>query len=126
MGIFTAIQIALWISLIASGVYGIAKGYFYREREKTELHEPKAYRKWVRLSSAILVLGGLINILWSILDAFNNVRDWTYVILILATVALVIVLTAVSYACIVKRADKKAGIESEIDRILKGDQNKKS
>lgn len=119
MGIFSIILIIIWLSLIFDGVYGIAKGHFFKEQDKVQKHDQNAYRKWVRISGVLLIICSAINITWSIFDAFADDFDWTYVILIVITVAIFIAIVATTYYKIVKSADKKAGIESEIDKILK-------
>ena len=123
MGIFSIILIAIWAWVIFDGIYGIVKGYFRREREKAKNHEPNAYRKWVRLSSAFLIICGALNVIWSILNGLSEVTDSKYVILIIITVAAVISAVAVAYIRIVKPADKANGIESRFDKTL--EENKK-
>lgn len=121
MGILSIILIVIWATTIFNGIYGLAKGYFYREQEKAKQHEPKAYQKWIRFSSVFLILCGVINVILSILDGFSKANDFKYVIFIIITVAVVIAIIAVAYTRIVKPADKAIGIESEFDKILKED-----
>ena len=119
MGLFSIIIIVLWASVIFEGIYGIVKGYFYREQEKVKKHEPNAYRKWVRLSSVFITICGVLNVIWSILDGFSEAADSKYIIFIIITVVVAIAAVAVAYTRIVRPADKALGIESEFDKILK-------
>lgn len=121
MGILDVVLIILWATTIFDGVFGIVKGYFYREKEKVNKHDPVAYRKWIRLSGVFLILCGVINIILCILDAFADAFNFKYVIFIVITVAVVIAAISVLYARIVKPADKALGITSEFDEILKKD-----
>ena len=119
MGIFTLILIVLWLSLVFEGIYGLVKGYFYREQNRVEKHDPDAYRKWVRITSVFLIICAVLNTIWCILDARSGKQDFTYTVLIIVTVIVMIAITAISYCLIVKPADKKLGIESEFSKILK-------
>ncbi len=118
MGVFSIILIILWAYLIFDGVYGIIKGVFHKEEKKVEKHEPKAYHKWVRISSVFFTLCGILNIVWIAMGAIYS-DDNTYLIYTLITVAVCILLTAVTYRIIVKTADKKIGIQGEFSEILK-------
>lgn len=119
MGIFSLILVVLWLSLLFDGIYGIVKGYFYREQSKAEKHAPDAYSKWVRITSVFIILCAVLNTIWCILDSLSKKEDNTYIVLIIITVMVMIAIAAVSYCLIVKPADKKLGIESEFSRILK-------
>lgn len=119
MGIISLILIVLWLSLIIDGIYGIVKGYFFREQNKVSKHEPNAYHKWVRLSSVFIIICGITNTIWCILDSISEKAGYKYLILIIITVVIIIAITAVLYCLIVKPADKKIGIESEFSKILK-------
>ena len=119
MGIFTLILIVLWLSLVFEGIYGLVKGYFYREQNRVEKHDPDAYRTWVRITSVFLIICAVLNTIWCILDALSDKQDFTYTVLIIVTVIVMIAITAISYCLIVKPADKKLGIESEFSKILK-------
>ena len=119
MGIFTLILIVLWLSLVFEGIYGLVKGYFHREQNRVEKHDPDAYRKWVRITSVFLIICAVLNTIWCILDALSDKQDFTYTVLLIITVIVMIAITAISYCLIVKPADKKLGIESEFSKILK-------
>ncbi len=119
MGLMTIVLIVMWASVVFEGIYGVVKGYFYREQEKAKKHEPVAYRKWVRLSGVFIAVCGVLNIIWSVLDSVSKAADFKYTIYIIITVVAVIAAAAVSYTRIVKPADKANGIESEFDKILK-------
>ena len=69
MGIFTLILIVLWLSLVFEGIYGLVKGYFYREQNRVKKHDPDAYRKWVRITCVFLIICAVLNTIWCILDA---------------------------------------------------------
>ena len=119
MGIFSLILIVLWLSLVFEGIYGLVNGYFYREKSKAEKHAPDAYRKWVRITSVFLIICAVLNTIWCILDSLSKKDDFTYTILIIVTVIVMIEITVITYCLIVKPADEKLGIESEFSKILK-------
>lgn len=125
MGIFSIILIVIWALMIVEGIYGLVKGYFFHEQEKVKKHEPNAYHKWIRLSSVLIIICGVLCVLWSFLDGFSKATDFKYIIFIIITVVVIIAAIAVAYRCIVKPADKAIGIESEIDKILKEDKENK-
>ena len=126
MGVLSWIMVAIWAALVLNGLHGLIKGYFYHEQKKAEQHEPTAYRKWVRLCGVFLMLGSGLNIYWCVLDAFSESSDFTYMLYLILTTAVVIALAGVFYACFVRPADKKAGIESEFSRRYHENLNKKS
>lgn len=105
------ILIIIWAMTIFYGIYGIVKGHFYREQEKAgKQHEPNAYHRWVRLSSVFMLICGVLNVIWSILDGFSDASDWKYIIFIIITVVITIAAAAIAYRFIVKPADEKARI----------------
>ena len=106
----TILLIIIWTPLIYEGVFGLIKGYFHGEQEKAKKHEPKAYRKWVRLSSVFIVLCGALNLVFSVLDGFSETNSMKYIVYILITVAVTIAASGVAYVGIVKPADKASGI----------------
>ena len=67
----------------------------------------------------LLLFCSVINIVFSVLDSFSDDFDWKYILLIVLTVVATIVVMGITYRKIVMPADKKAGIESEFDKILK-------
>ena len=121
MGIVSIALIVMWAVVICNGIFALVKGYFYREQEKAKKHEPNAYRKWIRISGVLLIICGVLNIIWNILDSVSKESGFKYVIFIIITVAVVVAVIAFAYARIVKPADEAAGIESEFDKILKED-----
>lgn len=124
MGIFSLILIVLWIAIIFEGIYGLAKGHFPKEQNKVEKHDPAPYKKWVKISSVVLILCSVVNIILSILDSFSEAEDWKFVGLIVLAVILTIVIMSISYRKIVIPADRKAGIEGEFKKILEENSKK--
>ena len=118
MGILSIILIILWVVLLFEGIYCFVKGYFHKEAEKIKKHEPNAYRKWVKISGVLLILCSVINIVLGVLDSLSDAADWRYTILCVIVVAVMVAIISISYWIIVKPADKKSGIESEIDKIF--------
>lgn len=118
MSIFSLILIVLWVAIIIEGVYGYSKGHFPKEEDKVKKHDPTAYKKWVKISSVLLIICSIINIILSILDYFSEANDWKFTIMIVATVVLAIVIMSVIYCKVVIPADRKAGIEGEFKKIL--------
>ena len=122
------ILMVLWAACIYQDIFGLIKGYFIGEKKKVEKHEPAAYRKWIRISSVLLILCGALNIFWEICDlCAPDAGSFKYTILFIITLAVMIAAVSVAYVLIVKPADKKKGIESELEKeikeILKEDKN---
>ena len=95
-----------------------SKGHFPKEEDKVNKHEPMAYKKWVKISSVILIICSIINIILSILDFFSETNDWKFTILIAVIVILAIAIMSIAYRKIVIPSDRKAGIEGEFKKIL--------
>ena len=124
MGIGSIALIIIWAGTVYNGVYALVKGFFPHEEKKAEKHDPKAYRKWVRFSGVFLTLCGVLNMIWNLLDAFSESPDFSSVLWVIITVVVAIAIICIGYVCIVKPADKAAGIESDFDKILKEEKEK--
>ena len=75
MSIFSLILIVLWVAIIIEGVYGYSKGHFPKEEDKVKKHDPTAYKRWVKISSVLLIICSIVNIVLSILDSFSEAND---------------------------------------------------